>query len=852
MAKRISLATFKTNIRNLGEFREEYISNAELTTWVNEAVYKFYAMMSAVDPLRYIKSEVINVVSGTNEYDLADDFFRTVGVAIEKDGLDGYFLLDSFRWDERYNVDYASTKEGTKYLIKGETQDNTRDGYHVVQLMPTPTYSANLLFDYVPAVQDLDSDNDTFDTINGLGFNWVCADVAVKCCAKEEQDPSIFAAMKQEAQGVLTAIGDMDTVSTKSSKTSNTLQSMWRAVRGRGKWERDLFADTELTEYINSSIASLWDFLIINDQNFLLSRDEITTSNGTKSYDLVSDFYRCVQVAMSDGGGTKDSYDVLDKYNWEEQYDTDGATAAQTRYDIRENKLYLLPTPTGANTVRVDYVPKPTSLSSPSDTFSVGNGYWVEWVILDAAIKCAAFAGTDPGIYLAQKKEVEGRIAASAKIDIAQTKTSSTSNTLRGLQRTIISRGPWPADAFANSELTEMINSSIVSLRDIVISSDPSHFMARDDISVSSGTREYDLPSDFYRMVGVSYIDPADSDGYKVMDVYNFEERYGADNSAVDETRYHVRNGKIQLLPVPSTSFEIRVEYIQKPTALADPSDSFELGNGFWGEWVILDCLVKCAAATGTDPSVYLTQKQEAEQRVVSSAKVDIAEDKTTSSSNSLRGIQRAIRGRGPWPKEIFSNTQLTEYINSSIATLKDLMSHHDNAYFLTRSDVTLVSGTKEYSLPSDFYKIMGAAVKDNNNPDGYAVLDRFDWDERYDYSFATNKWDLRYEVRNDKIAFHPTPTGADTVRVEYIPQHTALADPSDTFSVGNGYWVEWVLLDCCIKCSASAGTDPQIYMAQKGEIEAKIVQSSEIDIGKPKTVVDVRRRRRYRHNWRR
>lgn len=421
MAKRITLSDIKTNIRKYGEWSIEYISENELKTWINEALFKFHSMMSIKEPLRYIKTSIIPVVSGTSEYDLPDDFFRLSGIAVQNDGYDGYLTLDSFNWDERYNLDYVSTREGTKYLIKGSNSNISRDGYYVLQLMPTPTYSGPIILDYIPAVTNLTNDTDTFDTINGVGFSWICADAAIRCASKEETDTSQFEKAKAEAQAILLEISTLDLPETKTSKISNTLQAIQRSIRGRGSWERGLFSDTELTEYINSSISSLRDILLTKDASYFLKRKDISILPGVAEYDLPTDFYKVIGVAMIDGSNP-DGYSVVSRHNWNERYDS-SFYCDDFKYEVRNNKISFNAANNTTSAIRLEYVPLATPLVNPGDTFKIGSGHWVEWVILDCCIKCSAMANTDPKIYMAQKLEVERRIIDNSSIDIGKPKT---------------------------------------------------------------------------------------------------------------------------------------------------------------------------------------------------------------------------------------------------------------------------------------------------------------------------------------------------------------------------------------------------------------------------------------------
>ena len=79
MAKRVKLSVLRDLVRDRGEWRSAYISDSELNSWTNEACYKFYAMMSALDPLRYVKRSDVAVTKGTRDYSLPNDFFKKNG-----------------------------------------------------------------------------------------------------------------------------------------------------------------------------------------------------------------------------------------------------------------------------------------------------------------------------------------------------------------------------------------------------------------------------------------------------------------------------------------------------------------------------------------------------------------------------------------------------------------------------------------------------------------------------------------------------------------------------------------------------------------------------------------------------
>lgn len=213
----------------------------------------------------------------------------------------------------------------------------------------------------------------------------------------------------------------------------------------------------------------------------------------------------------------------------------------------------------------------------------------------------------------------------------------------------------------------------------------------------------------------------------------------------------------------------------------------------------------------------------------------------------TLLSLRTEIRNRGEIRSAYIPDAELNAYINDSLAALYDLIITHDPTYFLKYSDISVVSGTKSYDLPSDYYKIIGAAVRDTSKADGYTVLERYNFDERYDYVHITYKYQTRYEVRADKIYFHPLPGWTDTVRLEYIPTPTLLSSDSDSWDAINR-WTEWVVCDCLIKAASKEETDPSVWISQRDRTEARITNNVQQDRSKPRTVTDVYRR--YKWGW--
>ena len=216
--------------------------------------------------------------------------------------------------------------------------------------------------------------------------------------------------------------------------------------------------------------------------------------------------------------------------------------------------------------------------------------------------------------------------------------------------------------------------------------------------------------------------------------------------------------------------------------------------------------------------------------------------------TKTLLVLRTEIRNRGDFQDPYFTDTEVNAYINDSIAALWDIIIATDPTRYVSQADISVVSGTRSYSLPSDYYLLQGVEITDSSAPSGYRTMHKYNWHERNDGILSNVKWDARYELRGNKIWFHPTPTWTDTVQIHYIPTATVLSGDSDTFDSINS-WSEWVVLDVCIKCADKEEVSSKSWREQKDRVEARIISVVPQDRGEPVTVTNVynnRKRTRY------
>ena len=136
----------------------------------------------------------------------------------------------------------------------------------------------------------------------------------------------------------------------------------------------------------------------------------------------------------------------------------------------------------------------------------------------------------------------------------------------------------------------------------------------------------------------------------------------------------------------------------------------------------------------------------------------------------ALSTLRTLSRQRADMENSLFiTDTEMLRYINRGYAELYDLLVTAANSedYFLKDSTVQLVSGTKSYDLPSDFYKMRGV---DLNQGSDSIPLRRYNFSQRdvgSRYSVARR---MRYHLQGNSIYLNPKPSTNDTIKVWYVP----------------------------------------------------------------------------------
>lgn len=176
------------------------------------------------------------------------------------------------------------------------------------------------------------------------------------------------------------------------------------------------------------------------------------------------------------------------------------------------------------------------------------------------------------------------------------------------------------SDFITDVELDTYINSSIAELHDILIQSYGSDFFLSEyDFTTVLNQDSYDLPVDFYKVMGV---DAIVSDGqFHTISKFSFSDRRlgnfstGWNDAYCTHVRYRVMGDKIRFTPTPDNTYSVKLWYSPVATKLVADTDELNDYNQY-SEYVIVDAAIKMMLKEESDVSVLMAQKQELKRRI--------------------------------------------------------------------------------------------------------------------------------------------------------------------------------------------------------------------------------------------
>ena len=134
-----------------------------------------------------------------------------------------------------------------------------------------------------------------------------------------------------------------------------------------------------------------------------------------------------------------------------------------------------------------------------------------------------------------------------------------------------------------------------------------------------------------------------------------------------------------------------------------------------------------------------------------------------------------------------WTDSVLSDYYNLVSEELFRELVDLDESYFVTNTNLTIVNGTAEYTLPTDFYKMKRVEdIRTSNNAEivpiklsqkGNVISDII--------SVHTNREAFAngYYILGNRIIFDVTPNfdGTNAIRIDYVKEYTRISAGSDS-----------------------------------------------------------------------
>ena len=191
---------------------------------------------------------------------------------------------------------------------------------------------------------------------------------------------------------------------------SRTLGEMRSDVRLRADLVGNQFVtDSEINEYVNQSLAELYDRLVGSRGQEYYAAEQIITTTGVEGYALPATHYETLYVELEYGG----SRFRIGSYSFHERAALLGTSTPNpgipVAFRIIAGNLTLLPVPTAGYTVHHWYVPACPRLVLDADSFDGVDG-WEEYAIWRAVAYVQQKEQLDPSFALSFVASLGGRI----------------------------------------------------------------------------------------------------------------------------------------------------------------------------------------------------------------------------------------------------------------------------------------------------------------------------------------------------------------------------------------------------------------------------------------------------------
>jgi hypothetical protein len=205
--------------------------------------------------------------------------------------------------------------------------------------------------------------------------------------------------------------------------------------------------------------------------------------------------------------------------------------------------------------------------------------------------------------------------------------------------------------------------------------------------------------------------------------------------------------------------------------------------------------------------------------------------------------LRTEVMERGDFKSVRHPQAEVDRRLDQGAAKLYRLLATCDPDLYLEYKEITVVSGTDTYAVPSkpgdsyDFWKARGVDVLFNGI---WHPMKKFNHAERNQYQDCSTELGTRWRVLGGNLRLRPTPNWGGTVKLWYIPAPWVFENDSATLDGIAGY-EEYVILWAVIKGKEKDRYDARDLKEDMMDIEAEIrEQATSTDVAEPDRVRDV------------
>jgi hypothetical protein len=178
----------------------------------------------------------------------------------------------------------------------------------------------------------------------------------------------------------------------------------------------------------------------------------------------------------------------------------------------------------------------------------------------------------------------------------------------------------------SDTEIIRLIDQAYTKLYDLIVSKFENYYIDEHSFTTDGTNQFYDLPANFYKLVGLDQLQNTSGSGDNALTVrpFNFNERNRYNNilfavTAAAFYRYLIQGTKIKILPQPSAGIQFKMWFIPAPVKITSEAQTID-GISGWEEVVTLTAAIQIMNKQELDATALKREQAEAIDRVMTMA----------------------------------------------------------------------------------------------------------------------------------------------------------------------------------------------------------------------------------------